>query len=244
MVLQYKRLTRYICNYHRQQMGVPVCQFIPSPAVDQVVINAFFQALSAISLNTYEAAIESNTEKQFQIEKAHRQEIERLRYQAQRAERQFNHADPENRLVTAELEKRWENALETLKRAEDRYQKQITQKPAPALPRELKQAFLDIGQRLPGVWHHEALTDKQRKAFIRSLIDKVVVHRLQRDQLQIRIVWKGGESTTLTTLIAVQALREMNNVDDIAIGEIFQKAKPGGLSTANPPQTCPSIQAI
>ena len=30
MVVQYKNSIRYICNYLRQQYGVPVCQFIPA----------------------------------------------------------------------------------------------------------------------------------------------------------------------------------------------------------------------
>ena len=42
------------------------------------------------------------------VDRARREQIERLRYQARLAERQFTRTDPENRLVAAELERRWE----------------------------------------------------------------------------------------------------------------------------------------
>jgi hypothetical protein len=54
-----------------------------------------------------------------QAHQARQQQIERLRYQASWAQRQFARVDPDNRLVAAELEARWEAALRELKQAED-----------------------------------------------------------------------------------------------------------------------------
>ena len=53
------------------------------------------------------------------LRRAEAQQVERLRYQAALAERQFNQVDPDNRLVAAELERRWEAALRELRQAED-----------------------------------------------------------------------------------------------------------------------------
>jgi hypothetical protein len=39
------------------------------------------------------------------------------------------------------------------------------------------------------------LSDAQKKALLRSLIDKVVIHRLTPDQVQTRVVWRGGATT-------------------------------------------------
>src|SRR3954452_19597961 len=55
------------------------------------------------------------------------QQIERLRYEARLAERQFNHVDPDNRLVAAELERRWETALCALRRAEEALARRASQ---------------------------------------------------------------------------------------------------------------------
>ncbi len=66
------------------------------------------------------------------LQHARRQQLERLRYQARLAERQFNQADPDNRLVTAELEKRWEMALQELKRVEESLERDQQQRRIPA----------------------------------------------------------------------------------------------------------------
>ena len=111
MVVQYKRGTRYLCNYLRQQYRVPVCQHIPADTVDAQVVEAFFQALSQVELDVYERAVAMHQAEEQQVTHAHQQHLERLRYEAALAQRQFVRVDPENRLVAAELEKRWEAAL-------------------------------------------------------------------------------------------------------------------------------------
>jgi DNA invertase Pin-like site-specific DNA recombinase len=119
MVVQYKGGTRYLCNYLRQQYHVTVCQYIHADPVDQQVVEAFFQALSPVELDVYADAVAAQQATAQQIIHAHHQHLERLRYEATLAQRQFNRVDPDNRLVAAELEKRWESALAELKAAEE-----------------------------------------------------------------------------------------------------------------------------
>ncbi len=119
MVVQYKNGTRYLCNYLRQQYHVPVCQYIHADPVDMQVVEAFFQALSSVELDVYTAAVVSQEATAHQVTHAHQQHLERLRYEATLAGRQFHRVDPDNRLVAAELEKRWEGALAQLKHAEE-----------------------------------------------------------------------------------------------------------------------------
>ncbi len=68
---------------------------------------------------------------------------------------------------------------------------------------ELKAAFTAIGQKLPEIWRGDTLTQVQKKALLRCLIDKVVIHRVVRDQVRTRIVWKGGDTTTVDLPIPV-----------------------------------------
>ena len=60
----------------------------------------------------YTQALAASDREQEQVRRAHQQQLERLRYQARLAERQYQKSDPHNRLVTAELEKRWETTLQ------------------------------------------------------------------------------------------------------------------------------------
>lgn len=211
MVVQYKGGNHYLCNHLRQQYRVPVCQYIPADPIDAQVIQAFFKALSPVELNAYERAMVTQTKAQAQIERAHLQQIERLRYQAALAQRQYSQVDPDNRLVAAELERRWENALRDLKQAEDAHAtRQISEIP-PALNAQLKASFCDIGKQLPELWNSEKLSRTQKKALLRCLIDKVVIHRAVRDQIHTRIVWKGGDTTALQIPIPVGSFSELSN---------------------------------
>jgi DNA invertase Pin-like site-specific DNA recombinase len=152
MMGQYKQGTYYLCNHLRQQYRVPVCQNIPADAVDRAVLKAFFQALSPIELDVYSRALAGHKQSAEQARQARQQQIERLGYQAALRERQFHRVDPDNRLVAAELEARWEAAMRELKQAEEAalQAQQVVVVPF-ALTAELKAAFTAIGQKLPQI---------------------------------------------------------------------------------------------
>lgn len=73
----------------------------------------------------------------------------------------------------------------------------------------LRAAFLDIGTRLPDLWSTDALSQSQRKALLRCLIDKVVVHRGPRDEVQTRMVWKGGATTAFAVPVTGGAFADL-----------------------------------
>jgi hypothetical protein len=211
MVVQYKGGTEYLCNYLRQQYRVPVCQYVPADAVDARVVEAFFAALSPIELDVYTQAMAVQRQQDERLEAAHRQQLERLRYEAVLCERQFRRVDPDNRLVTAELERRWEAALRELTTAEAAYAQRVrgTDTTQDILSPELRAAFLDVGRTLPDLWPTEVLSQPQRKALRRCLLDKVVVLRSPRDEVQTRIGWKGGATTTLAVPVTVGACTDL-----------------------------------
>jgi DNA invertase Pin-like site-specific DNA recombinase len=218
MVVQYKGGTRYICNYLRQQYRTPVCQYIAADPVDTRVVDAFFQALSPVELDVYEQALAKRQQQAERIATAHAQHLERLRYEAAYCERQFHHVDPAHRHVAAELEHAWELALQALKQAEgaEKQRAQASTPPAHALPPALQAAFRAIGQRLPELWPTDVLSQAQRKAILRCLIDKVVIQRARRDQIHTRIVWRGGETTTFEVPVAVGALTDLPGAHEMA----------------------------
>ena len=210
LVVQYTAKTYYVCNYLRTMQAAPLCQKIPAAAIDAWVVDAFFQALAPVELDVYTAALAAEQEQEARVRRAHEQQLERLRYEAGLAERQFNRADPDNRLVTATLEQRWEAALRAVQQAEaDLQARQQRRVVVAELSEELKAAFAAIGQHLPQLWHAPILTQPQRKALLRCLIDKVVVHRARRDAVTTRIVWRGGATTTYEVGVTVGALADL-----------------------------------
>jgi DNA invertase Pin-like site-specific DNA recombinase len=227
MVVQYKGGPRYLCNYLRQQYRVPVCQNLPADPIDAHVVQAFLDALSPAELDLYGQAVAAFSREREQVLQAQRQPIERLRYQAHLAERQYNQTDPDNRLVAAELERRWEAALRDLKEAEERFRQEQEQPRGPEkLSAEERQAVLQAGKTIPELWSQDRLTPQQKKAFLRSLIDKVVVHRSAPDTLHVRIVWRGGDTTTTLLPVTVGALARLSSAAALE-KEVLELAEQG-----------------
>ena len=119
MVVQYKPKTHYICNLPPPTVPGPRLPVPPGRSDRRLRGRSFFEALSPAELDLYDEAAAAIRREAEAVDRARREQIERLRYQARLAERQFTRADPENRLVAGELERRWEAALRELQQAED-----------------------------------------------------------------------------------------------------------------------------
>lgn len=228
MVVQYKGGTQYLCTYLRGQHQVPVCQRLRADAIDDWVVEQFFAAFSATELDLYALALQKTEQEQQQLHQAHQQQLQRLRYEAQLAERQFHHADPDNRLVTAELERRWEQALRALQEADEACQRERAQPTAVAtLEPTVRQALEQAGRQLPELWARaDFFSQAQRKALLRCLIDKVVIQRTAPDTLQVRIVWRGGDTSSAALPVTVGALSRLAAAPQME-KEILRLAKQG-----------------
>lgn len=227
MVVQYKKGAYYLCNYLRQQYRVPVCQNLPADPIDAHVVQAFLDALAPAELDLYGQAVAALRREADQVERAQRQQIDRLRYRAHLAERQYNQADPDNRLVAAELERRWEAALRELKEAEERLRRERERPPTlEGLGPDEREAFLQAGRTIPELWRQGRLSPQQQKAFLRSLIDKVVVHRSAPDTVQVRIVWRGGDTTAAAVRVTVGSLARLSSAEAME-EEVLRRAAAG-----------------
>jgi DNA invertase Pin-like site-specific DNA recombinase len=214
MVIQYKGGARYLCNYLHHQFHEPICQHLPADAIDAKVLEAFFAALSPVELDAYSEAIAARARAQSTVARAQAQQVQRLHYQVALAERQFLQVDPDNRLVAAELERRWEQAMCELKQAEVHLDTTPdTTNGVDDVTPELREAFTALGQRLPAIWDQGLLTREQQKALLRCLIDKVVVHRSASDCVALRIVWKGEQASTFDLPVPVGSLAEYSQAE-------------------------------
>jgi DNA invertase Pin-like site-specific DNA recombinase len=215
LVVQYKPKTHYICNFLRQQYQVPVCQYLPADPIDDLVVRSFFEALSPAELDLYDEAVAAIRHEAEAVDRARREQIERLHYQARLAERQFTRTDPENRLVAAELERRWEATLRELQQAEASYQRALQDQGPTTVPPELRRGLEQVGRSLPALWGQDRLTRPQKKSLLRCLIDKVVIRRTAPDSVEVRMVWRGGDTTTARIPVTVNALARLSSAAEM-----------------------------
>ena len=153
--------------------------------------NAFLKALTP-------AAVEATEQAMRQLEADHdaalgqwRLAVERARYQAERAERQYRTVEPENRLVARGLETEWENRLRGLTAAEAELERRQQQRPR-TLSAEERAKVRALGSDLRKVWTAPTTTD--RKELLRTLLEEVIVavdRPAHKAHLTLR--WRGGE---------------------------------------------------
>jgi DNA invertase Pin-like site-specific DNA recombinase len=227
MTIQYRQGAKYICNYLYGQRRLPVCLRAPALPVEQRVVEAFWQVLTSAELDLLAKAEHLRQAETEQVSKARSQQMQRLRYQAQLAERQYRKADPDNRLVAAELERRWESSLRELRAAEESAARDAKQAVTiTEITPEVRAAWLRAGTALPEMWAKGRFTPQQKKALLRSLIDKVVVRPASPGTLQARIVWKGGDFTELNVPVTVASLSRLPFAQEME-DEIVRWAKQG-----------------
>jgi DNA invertase Pin-like site-specific DNA recombinase len=94
MAVQYRGGNRYICNFLHVKQGEPVCQHLPANPIDARVVEAFFAAVTPAELEAWAHVQEVRHRSEEALDHAEAQQVERLRYQAMLAERQFNKVDP------------------------------------------------------------------------------------------------------------------------------------------------------
>ena len=172
MTIQYKGKPRYNCVQRRITAGDPICQFIWSDTVDPPVLQCFFEALSVAEIDLSARTLLREADlRRNDLLMAQTQQVERLRHAAHLADRQFRRSDPDNRLVTAELERRWEATLRDLQHAEDALNACRQKIQVWAIPADLLEMLKNIGPRLPELWSQPLLSWSQKKGLLRSLVE-------------------------------------------------------------------------
>jgi DNA invertase Pin-like site-specific DNA recombinase len=211
MYVRYKGGGQYVCNHLRSNEGSPACQYIRAARVDAVVADAFLTALAPAELDALSRARRAQQQVDTALQTSAERQLERKRYAASLAERQFNKVDPDNRLVAAELERRWEIALSEVRAAEDALAQQSSPQAIGqmGIGKAMLGKIVNLAGHLPHIWTDPATTDAQRKALLRCLVDKVVLDRGEHDLAVVRIVWRGGAVSNLDVKMKVNSVAKL-----------------------------------
>jgi DNA invertase Pin-like site-specific DNA recombinase/transposase len=173
------------------------CLNIGGVQIDQAVTQAVLDALQPAGLETALLAAE-------QLEAGHdaaleqwRLAVERARYEAERAERQYHSVEPENRLVARGLESEWEQRLHELEQAKVELAQREQRRPRELNANE-RNAVLALGRDLQSVWDARTTTARDKKELLRTLLEEVII-TAHRDQhhAQLKLRWRGGLLTEL-----------------------------------------------
>ena len=190
------------------------CLNVGGVQIDQAVVDAFLKALTPAALEATELAIQ-------QLEADHdaalaqwRLAVERARYEAERAERQYRAVEPENRLVARGLETEWEKRLRDLAAAEAELERREQQRPRTLSPEEKKKIH-SLGSDLRKVWTAPTTTDRDRKELLRALLEEVMVTVNQPERsAHLTLRWKGGALTEIDLSLPRMKPRGLHTDED------------------------------
>lgn len=195
---------QYACVKSRNEALQSPCQYLSGKRIDGAVVASFFEAICPAQIDAFKSACSDHAASYQEQVKHVRQDVQRLTYAATRAERQYNNVDPENRLIAATLERKWEHALEDLEQARARLTD--LEKGQPQLPKisaRDRRRFSDAGKRMPELWEDFSL--ETRKALLRTLITAVNLERGNEGLVKVRVVWRGGMVTEVEQQVPIHS---------------------------------------
>jgi len=213
---------RYQCKGAQINHGEDWCISFGGIRIDQAVAE---EVLHAIGGNAVEAALEAAERMRQQRQdqrKSVELELEQARYEARLAARRYEAVDPDQRLVAAELEARWNATLVKVRELDDRLREFDLGTNLPAIPD--KEVLLSLAQDLPAVWNSPTADMRLKQRIVRVLIEEIVADVDQdKQEIALLIHWAGGRHSELrvkknglgkhqrcTRVEAVEVVRQMS----------------------------------
>lgn len=168
------------------------CLRVGGTRLDEAVASAVLQGVAPAGIQAALQAEENLETDQEAALAQWRLQVERARYEADRAQRRYRSVEPENRLVARTLETEWEQRLDELASAEAELARRQRRRPGP-LTEEQRQRIHALGSDLTQVWHAPTTTDRDRKELLRTLLQEVNIS-LDRVESKAYLVlrWRGG----------------------------------------------------
>ena len=224
------RFLRYCCVRGALDNGESKCISFGGVPVDTAVAREIFRVVEPAAVQEALTAEDRDVAQQDAVLTALQQDLEAARYAARRAEKQYDANDPENRLVSDELERRWNQALERVRELELRLeQEQQRRKETPVFRIE---QFASLAEELRTAWNDPRTDIRLKKRIVRTLLHEVLVDTDNTvGEVVLTLHWQGGVHTELRVprrkrgqatrtapdvLAAVRSLARVANDEQIA----------------------------
>lgn len=185
---------RYNCCGGRVHRGSGSCLSVGSVKTDAAIVEELMKALEPVGIEAALQASQHMGKEQQQKRRALELALERARYEAQRAWRQYDAVEPENRLVAAELETRWNQSLSKQSELESRLA-QLPEQNA-LLTEEQNRRLRELSRDVRALWNDPQAPVELKKRILRTVIEEIVVQRsTEPPEHRLQIHWAGGVHT-------------------------------------------------
>lgn len=232
------QFVRYACSRVELDTKEARCIAFSGATVDAAVARELLRVVEPAAIEAAVLASQQEAQAHSDVLAALRRDLEAATYRALRAQRQYEAADPENRLVARELERRWNVALEEKQALELRIAEESGAATAGS-PGTLDE-FQKLASDLETVWNGEGTDERTKKRLLRALIREIVVDvDEQSSEVVLLIHWKGGIHTPLrlprrrrgqnsaqTSKDIIEAVRSLSRIcSDQMIAGVLNRAR-------------------
>lgn len=184
------------CARRDHQTGSAVCVSCSGKVVEDAVGQQILQAIAPQAIDAAIAAAQRADERHREQRQALELEIEHARYDAQLAARRSERVDPDRRLVAAELEARWNTALERVRELEGR----LASFDARAVPQQQidERTLRALAHAVPALWDDPTTDMRLKQRIVRILIHEIIVDTDDTSREIVLVIhWQGGRHTEL-----------------------------------------------
>jgi DNA invertase Pin-like site-specific DNA recombinase len=207
----------YCCRVDRDQRASALCQEVRALPVDALVERALLDALAPDQIAIALAAMGQLEKEGQQLERQWTLRRERARYEAERARRQYDTVEPENRLVARSLERAWEDKLRAAEAIEKEYARWRSEEPV-VIDEADRAALHKLGENLPQIWRADTTSAADRKRILRFIVHEVTLdQKRDRGQVWLKIVWKTGAVSEHRLQRRVHTYRDYIDLDRLRL---------------------------
>lgn len=205
----------YICGKMMSNYGESLCQSLVGTVLDDLVVQQVLSALEPSALEVSLKVAEDIEQERKNLIQHWDKQLERAKYEVERAYRQYNAAEPENRLVARTLEKKWEEALSEEEKLKHAHAKFIEEQP-PVLTLAEREAIQKLSCDIPALWSSSTTTVQERQEIIRLLIEKIhITVEGKTEKVQVEIHWVGGHKTSIPFIRPIAKLENLSYYHDL-----------------------------
>src|SRR3954452_2894135 len=174
MQTHYARTLRYVCRRRAMDYGERTCQSLAGAALEGLVRDQVLEVITPAGLELSRRAAQECRRDRATLDRQWRLRLERAAQEADRASRQYNAVEPENRLVARSLERQWEEALLSRRSLEEQYHRFQEARPVQLSAAECARIEALSGD-IPALWAASTTTVEEQRHVVRSLLQRVVV---------------------------------------------------------------------
>ena len=190
------RTIRYQCSGYLLNRDCACCVMFGGLRADGLVSEQLMQSMAPLAMEAALAAIDSLQGVNDERIEQKAMGLEHARYEVIRARRQYDAVDPANRLVAAELERRWNHALTTEAQHEAELATLQQGRQQPPLTDSQKRELLSLARDLPRLWDDPRSLPEHKKRLLRIAL-KEIIATSEGETIRLILHWQGGDHTQI-----------------------------------------------